>query len=378
MSIVIICKTSSVPLGRYEGHRSKDASIHELELLADGLKLYLYPIKALRPACITNAQINQQGFENDRRFMLVKVEKDGLFKNVQTLYFPECTRLYQEIDGDDIVVTYHPPEEPLIPATPEQKTALRVPLRPGIAGLQTIGITLMDSTGTAYRMGGEFNRWFSACLGYDVILVYLGDGRRPVLAHAPQTRPGPAPQKGWLTTLASYATGGAESDEKQPRPDSWLTFNEAAPLLIASEASLNNVSTRLPNGQSMDMKRFRPNIVVDGAEEWDEDFWSELMIGTREGKQHKLALTANCARCLSINIDYDTGRVADGEAGSILKKLMKDRRVDTGNKWSPIFGRYAFLASEQHGADISVGDEVTVTKRITERDVWAWPKENRS
>lgn len=337
------------------------------------MKLYLYPIKALRPALITQARIQQQGFEHDRRFMLVKIETDGGLRNVQTIYFPECTRLYQEIEGDEIVVTYRPPGGPLIPSTEEQSAVLRVPLLPHTSGLQTIDITLMGSTGTAYRMGDEFNKWFSACLGYDVILVYLGDGRRPVLAHAPQTTPGPAVQKGWLSTITSYGTGdtetGAHSDSS-----SWLTFNEAAPLLVATEASLANVSSRLPEGQGMDMKRFRPNIVVDGVEEWDEDFWGELLIGSHGHKQAKLVLTANCARCLSINIDYDTGRVADGEAGAVLKKLMKDRRVDTGNKWSPIFGRYAFLAAGHDSADVAIGDEVTVTARIAERDIWVWPR----
>ncbi|KAI0132244.1 MOSC domain-containing protein [Xylariales sp. AK1849] len=321
-------------------------------------RLYLHPIKALRPLSITKTQLDQQGFKHDRRFMLVKVEKDGSFKNVQTLYFPECTRLYQEIDGDDIVVTYHAPAEPLTDVTPEQGTALRVPLHPDVDGLPTIDIELMGSKATAYRMDEEFSSWFSSCLGYDTILVYIGDGKRPVLAHSPKQE---QKKKGWYSSITSYISG--QTDESD-----WLTFNEAAPLLIASEASLEDVSSRLPAGETMDMMRFRPNIVVDGSGQWDEDFWAELLIG---GK-HRLALTANCARCMSINIDYDTGRPAQGDAGAVLKKLMKDRRVDAGIKWSPIFGRYAFLMAQS--ADVAVGDEVTVTRRNSERSVWSWPK----
>ncbi|KAI1848217.1 hypothetical protein JX265_011737 [Neoarthrinium moseri] len=320
-------------------------------------QLYLYPIKALRPASITSAQIDQQGFKNDRRFMLVKVESDGSFKNVQTIYFPECTRLFQEIDGDEVVVTYHAPMVPLIPETAEQNTALRIPLRPDTTGLDPIGIELMGSKATAYRMGHEYNSWFSSCLGYETNLVYLGDGKRPVLAHAP----GESQAEGWLSTISSYVTGRADE------PD-WISFNEAAPLLVVSEASLGDVSARLPGDQEMDMKRFRPNIVVDGTDKWDEDFWGELLVG---GK-HRLALTANCGRCMSINIDYETGRQADGEAGAMLKKLMADRRVDTGSKWSPVFGRYAFPLARH--SEVSVGDDVAVTKRIDQRDVWRWPK----
>jgi hypothetical protein len=142
------------------------------------------------------------------------------------------------------------------------------------------------------------------------------------------------------------------------------------------------------------MMRFRPNIVVDSAEPWDEDFWGELLIsgtgdddgGGGEPQENRLALTANCGRCASVNIDYNTGRPADGEAGKVLKKLMKDRRVDTGSKWSPIFGRYAFpllhptttttttTVEHPQTPQVAVGDEVTVTKRINERSVWSWPK----
>jgi len=59
--------------------------------------------------------------------------------------------------------------------------------------------------------------------------------------------------------------------------------------------------------------------------------------------------------------------MADGESGSLLKKMMRDRRIDVGNKWSPIFGRYGFPT---HGGEIKVGDEVVVSRRNKEHTVW--------
>lgn len=50
----------------------------------------------------------------------------------------------------------------------------------------------------------------------------------------------------------------------------------------------------------------------------------------------------------------------------MLKKLNSDRRVDRGAKWSPVFGRYSFLAPDCDGQVISVGDEVVVSKRLEE------------
>ncbi|KAI1377678.1 MOSC domain-containing protein [Hypoxylon crocopeplum] len=391
-------------------------------------ELYVYPIKSLRPVSVPRTQLRREGLQYDRRFMLLKVMPDGpdgepRYKNIQTVFFPECTLFSQALDGDHVVVTYRVPAKPLIDPPPrEQHTALRVPLDPGVAGLDTVEIKLFGSETVAFRMGDPYDAWFTACLGYRAVLVYIGDNRRPVLAHSPRPEPPLRQQeaKSWFSSITTFMSsyqgkgqevGGGEKKKEKDTSDG-LAFNEAAPFLLTSKASLRDVSARLPEGEDMDMIKFRPNIVVDdisssessdsegGGEgdktklqAWDEDFWAELVVRDT----HRLALTANCARCVSINIDYETGRPAEGERGAVLKKLMGDRRVDGGNRWSPIFGRYAFLLprlphtdhdddedrkglGENGGeegqlvADVAVGDEVKVTRRISERDVWAWPK----
>jgi uncharacterized protein YcbX len=210
-------------------------------------------------------------------------------------------------------------------------------------------------------MGGRFDSWFSACFGYEVILVYIGDGRRPVLGSTLLPQPVEPPQRSWLSGIASYLTSTTQQDA------TWLTFTDVAPLMVTTEASLQNVRARLSDSQAVEMYKFRPNIVLDGEDEWAEDFWAELTVHG----QHRLLLTGNCLRCTSLNVDYDTGRPAAGEVGTVLKKLMKDRRVDKGNKWSPVFGRYAFLAGD--GFEVSVDDQVEVTRRLKDRTVWDWP-----
>ncbi|OTB08202.1 hypothetical protein M426DRAFT_19349 [Hypoxylon sp. CI-4A] len=398
--------------------------------------LYIYPIKSLRPLSVPTAQLRREGLRYDRRFMLLKVEADGKYRNIQTVHFPECTLFYQTLEFDEegennghIVVTYRIPDEPLLdPPPPEQRTSLRVPLYPAVDGLEGVDIRLYRSPTTAHRMGDQYDAWFSACFGYPVILVYIGENRRPVLAHTPKTEPLPQEQeqeqeqnnsKSWFSTITSFipssqtqTPAAAAASNKGETNNHGLTFNEAAPFLVTSKASLRDVSTQLPEGEEMEMIKFRPNIVVDevsdaeedsGYEEatdnggessssaleaWDEDYWGELQLGgSSSSRRRRLALTANCGRCRSINIDYATGRPALGETGAVLKKLMAYRRVDRGNKWSPVFGRYAFLLPPSTGsdsgeeeededelvADVAVGDEVKVIRKLSERDVWAWP-----
>lgn len=165
---------------------------------------------------------------------------------------------------------------------------------------------------------------------------------------------------------------------KKEREEAYITFADCAPYLVTSMTSLDNVSARLQD-KPMDMTKFRPNIVISGAETaFEEDFWIELTINNNNQNkaENRLLLTANCVRCTSINVDYATGKMGKGEEGSVLKKLMKDRRVDTGARFSPVFGRYAFMSTTTgkedagEGMEVRVGDEVVVSGRADARSVY--------
>lgn len=112
----------------------------------------------------------------------------------------------------------------------------------------------------------------------------------------------------------------------------------------------------------MDMTKFRPSIVVSGAEKtYEEDFWHEIQIG-----DIKIVLAQNCGRCKSINVDYETGAPGKGEVGMIMARTSKDRPVDKGNKWHPVFGRYGFLAPGNPGLGkrLAIGDEVILSSEV--------------
>lgn len=290
-------------------------------------------------------------------------------------YFPELALFLQSIhiSEDDepstetFTVTYNPPEQ-------EEKTSLEIPLAPDITDRKVVDISLHQSPTKAYDMGESYNAWFSSCLSCKVMLVYLGPHLRPVLGNLSPNAPTKesATSKSWLSGIIAGVSSLAASKAKD---DEGITFADVAPYLVVTEESLNDVSSRLPEGMSMDVTKFRPNIVLSGSTAaYDEDFWAGLNITSKGVDMQEepvgidLTLTANCARCQSINIDYSTGKRGLDESGNVLKKLMKDRRVDQGTKYSPIFGRYGFLKMEHPLAkDISIGDTVTVSRRNDER-----------
>ncbi|ERT00882.1 mosc domain containing protein [Sporothrix schenckii 1099-18] len=457
-------------------------------------EIYVYPVKSLGGIALPAAELDAQGIRYDRRFMLMttKRSKTGALHKMQLSSFPECALFSQEFAageataagdsqkkkststkskatgdvGDSVLIHYHPPESKLdgaavdrtgaekhrIIMSPVQHPPLRVPLNPPIRTLKSLDVNLHGSPARGYRMGDPYDAWFSACFGFDVVLVYIGDGQRKVLGETLKTGVKVRNQKrepkaattttpwaalvsflvsAWLSLLAVL---GIRKKAPPEQDEPWLAFSDCAPFLVTSQSSLRNVRARMSEGVDVPMYKFRPNIVVDGdgEAEWAEDYWGELTVrplskmdptassvsevpsltasssrssrasspaeldGAEDGASSpvgagsgpvRLVLTSNCTRCTSLNVDYKTGARAAGELGEVLGRLAKDRRVDRGNKYSPVFGRYAFLdpqgsegGGEGEGDDkdedivrIAVGDAVAVTRRNAERTVWDWP-----
>ena len=294
----------------------------------------------------------------------------GNKENMTITYYSELALFLQSIDlaNKTLTITYNPPDG-------KSKT-LEMPLEPDIGELEPMDVSLHQSPSNAYKMGSEVNEWFSSCFGYEVILAYLGPHQRPVLGNlspnAIQNKP-PKPQS-WLSSV-TVSIPNILTSKSTDAPS--LSFADCASYLVVTEESLQDVSSRL-SGQEMDITKFRPNIVLSGASKaYEEDYWGALTIKSssekekekenQQQRESQLILTANCGRCVSINVDYSTGKAAKGDEGSVLKKLMKDRRVDGGNKYSPIFGRYGFMEEAGVGMTVAVGDEVTVSRINEER-----------
>lgn len=228
---------------------------------------------------------------------------------------------------------------------------VRFSLLPSTEGRDQFEISLHTSQATAFDMGDELSSWFTERLGFETRLVYIGSGSRPVLGSmAPHSKGGlkKARLVEYLRSLVPLLSF----------PEERLVFNDIAHYLIVTEESNEQVSSRLEGDCTMDVTKFRPNIVVKGASgPFVEDFWGEL---TFDGGI-QMPLTANCYRCQSITVDYKTGKTATDDRGMAWKKLNKDRRVDKGAKYSPVFGRYGYCFGPSVNKTLSLGQKAKIT-----------------
>ncbi|GAA6058321.1 hypothetical protein JCM3770_003615 [Rhodotorula araucariae] len=295
-------------------------------------QLFLYPIKGLRPLSVDSLEIAPLGAKRDRRFVLISPKNDGSHECHLAAHYPAYALLRQSIDWDAGTLTVTPPSGPL----------LTVPLVPKTAGLVVRKVELHSSPTLAYDLGDEAAAFFRRHSdGKETRLCYLEEG-----------------------TSANRKVLGSIADGM----DKSIAFQDCASYMIASSASLAAFSAAL--GRDMSIMPLRPNIVVGparpgGLKPWVEDFWKELRVA---GKT-TFRITSNCVRCVSLNIDYETGKRLVG-TGLPLQTLSKNRRVDSGS-YSPVFGRYGF--SDDIGHVVSVGDKVAVTGLYMARTTFQWP-----
>jgi len=118
--------------------------------------------------------------------------------------------------------------------------------------------------------------------------------------------------------------------------------------------------------REVNVKHFRPNILVSGVKPFGEDQWHEIVVGD---SRVKLLCVKRCTRCTLTTVDPETGVIdADGEP---LKTLMSYRRVDKGAKYKPVFGINAIAESvcndKGNVYSLCLGDEIRVLKTCEHR-----------
>ncbi|WP_420081668.1 MOSC domain-containing protein [Streptomyces sp. JL4002] len=264
--------------------------------------LHVHPVKSVAGFAPDAVAVEPWGLSGDRRWALIDTEGTVL---TQRRHARLALAAARPAGAGRIAVTA-PGMAELVVEEPEPG-----PLEP---------VTLFGKkvdTVVAARSAAD---WFSAYLGEPVRLVHLDDPavRRPV--------------------DPDYALAGET-----------VSLADGYPLLIATLASLDALNSLIAQGDHpeegpLPMDRFRPNVVVSGAEAWAEDGWRRVAIGDAVFRGAR-----ECGRCVVTTTDQATAE----RGKEPLKTLARHRRIGK----SLAFGR--LLVPLRLGT-LRVGDEVRV------------------
>ncbi|HLS47217.1 MAG TPA: MOSC N-terminal beta barrel domain-containing protein [Gemmatimonadales bacterium] len=253
-------------------------------------RLFVYPVKSFGGIALDASDVDAFGLRFDRRWMVL--DRHGAFQTQR--WRPRMALVRTALMPDGRVSLSAPDMPPL--------------LVPQGGGPVREAVVWKDSC-RAESCGVEADAWLSAFLGEPCHFVFMPDDSvRPI-------REGiGAPGR--------------------------VSFADAYPFLLLSEASLDDLNARLP--VPLPVNRFRPNIVVSGIDAYAEDDWPALEAGSV-----RFAVAKRCVRCVLTTIDQET---AEGGTEP-LRTLATYRRVPDG----VVFG--VNLAHARPGR-VSVGDRV--------------------
>lgn len=218
-------------------------------------ELYRYPVKSTACEPLDSVRLDALGLEGDRRWMVVEAS-NGRFLTQRLL--PQMGRIEARWqDGFNALRLRAPGMDDLFVPVPESDDNLR-------------GVLIWRDMLQVPDAGAEAAQWLSTFLGREVRLVQMPEQR------------------------------ARQVDTAYAEPGEHVHFADGFPLLLIGQGSLDDLSAKV--GRPLEMLRFRPNLVVAGAEPFAEDGWKRIRIGDVTFKVAK-----PCSRCILTTIDPHTG-----------------------------------------------------------------------
>ena len=265
-------------------------------------ELTIYPVKSLGAINLSHMQIDDFGPAGDRRFVVA----DARGRFVTQRDYPRMTLI--QIKQRDSAIEFSAAEMPTFSlALPNTESD---DMEPKDVAVKEI-IIWRDSV-MARDMGDAIAAWLSSFIGSDVRLYYMPDDS--VRAIDPQ-----------------YSRSGDR-----------VSFTDGFPVLLIGVTSLDELNRALP--EPIASLRFRPNIVVAGAEAYAEDKWKRVRIGDIE-----FDVVKPCSRCVIPSIDPATAQKQPIVAQTLARLRMRERMIYFGQNLIPR-GR----------GEIAIGDSVTI------------------
>jgi len=233
-------------------------------------ELAIYPVKSMRQVPLEKATVDMGGLKNDRRWMVVDADGRMVTQRQQSrlsLIQPELidkgVRLHTSGLSD------------LEISIPEKNS--------------TTPVSIWSDRCNVYDAGDEAAQWLSRFLGIECRFVYFPEDEIRVV------------------------------DQAYAKQDDHTAFSDGFPVLLLSQASLDDLNSKMQH--SLPMARFRPNIVISGCDAFAEDNWHRLKIG-----ELSLRIVKPCSRCVIPSVDIETGERSKNHEPT--KTLSTYRRHD--------------------------------------------------
>lgn len=128
-----------------------------------------------------------------------------------------------------------------------------------------------------------------------------------------------------------------------------VAYPDLGPIMLLSEPSVKDLSNKLDS--AVTVARFRPSIVINDCEAFDEDSWEDIQIGGV--RLHRIMA---CGRCIFTTVDPETGVITRKEPLDTLKSYrLCDADEKHIYKTSPLFGQ---MFTVKKTGILQVGDVV--------------------
>lgn len=251
-------------------------------------QLFVYPVKSCAGVALQEAVLTDTGLDLDRAWMVVDAQGHFVSQREQ----PRMVLIQPRLRHYDLVLRA------------PGMLALHLQIDTVESACQ---VRVWDDMVQAYDMGDLAAQWFSTFLAPDAATVAPWPYR--LVRFDPEHRR--------LSNL--QWTGGVEAPNQ---------FSDGFPVLVTSTASLDGLNRRLlAAGQApVGMERFRPNIVLEGLDEHDEDRLDALHFQA-DNAPIELRPVKPCPRCPIPNIDPLTA-TSSPAVGDMLQTYRQDARVN--------------------------------------------------
>lgn len=261
------------------------------------VELNRYPVKSLAGIPLTTARVEEKGIAYDRTWLVTL--PSGKFLTQREIPKMALVKTALSDVGDLTLSAEGRPSITVAHASHDDEMDFK-------------RVTVWRDECYAIDEGDDVAAWLSDYLETKCRLVKMKDGfKRPII------------------------DDGKEYDGS-------VRFQDQYPLLVISTASLDALNEKLET--PLPMNRFRPNIVIEGCDAFEEDEFKTLT------STSGLTLTSAkpCARCVITTTDQKTS-----ERGvEPLKTLATFRNSELG----VLFGQNLLVT---HAGILNVGDELT-------------------